>query len=148
MKISIGSDHAGVVLKALIKSKFAQHEFIDYGPETEDSVDYPDHVYPAAKAVVEGKAERGIVICGTGIGASITANKVNGIRAALCFNGFMAEATRKHNDSNVLVLGARVIGDEVALDIVEKWLNTAFEGGRHQRRIDKLTEIENKESFR
>ncbi|MBN2436440.1 MAG: ribose 5-phosphate isomerase B [Spirochaetes bacterium] len=145
MKIAIGSDHTGVDLKALIIKTFDDVDFMDFGPEAKESVDYPDYIEKVARAVQKGECERGIAICGTGIGASITANKVRGIRASLCFNGFMAEMTRKHNDSNVLVLGARVTGEEVALYIVEKWLYTGYEGGRHQRRLDKISSIENRE---
>ncbi len=142
MKIAIGSDHAGVALKALIQKKFPDIEFVDYGTFTEDSVDYPDFAVKVARAVQARSVDRGIAICGTGIGASISANKVRGIRASLCTNGFMAEMTRAHNDSNVLVLGARITGDDLSLDIVKKWLETEFEGGRHERRIDKIAKIE------
>lgn len=142
MKIAIGSDHTGVALKALIQKNFPDIDFIDLGPFKDDSVDYPDYAGKVALAVRNGEADRGIAICGTGIGASITANKVKGIRASLCTNGFMAEMTRAHNDSNVLVLGARITGEDLSLYIVGKWLDTDFEGGRHQRRIDKIAEIE------
>ena len=142
MKIAIASDHAGYRLKELIKSSFPDHEFIDVGTNSEDSCDYPDYAALAGEAVVSGKAERGIVMCGTGIGISVAANKVRGIRAALCFNEFMAEMSRMHNDANVLALGARVIGEDLALRIVDVWLKTSFEGGRHQRRVDKIGKIE------
>ncbi|MDA3901387.1 MAG: ribose 5-phosphate isomerase B [Spirochaetes bacterium] len=146
MKIAISSDHTGIDLKALIIKTFSNIEFVDCGPSSTESVDYPDYTEKVAKAVQQGSVDGGIAICGTGIGASITANKFKGIRASLCLNGFMAEMTRKHNDSNVLVLGARVTGDEVSLYIVDKWLSTEYEGGRHQRRIDKISVIENREN--
>lgn len=142
MKIVIASDHAGLRLKNIIKKHFAEHEFADVGTHTEDSCDYPDYAELAGKKVVSGEVEAGIVICGTGIGISIAANKVKGIRAALCFNEFMAEMSRKHNDANVLALGARVIGDDLAVRIVEVWLRTSFEGGRHEKRVLKIGKIE------
>jgi len=146
MKIAIGSDHAGVALKELIKKKFNEIDFVDFGTHSDESVDYPDFAARVARAVKDRTVDRGIAICGTGIGASISANKVRGIRASLCTNGFMAEMTRAHNDSNVLVLGARITGDDLSLDIVKKWLETEFEGGRHQRRIDKIGQIEIEEN--
>jgi ribose 5-phosphate isomerase B len=142
MKIAIASDHAGLRLKNILKKHFAEHEFIDVGTHTEDSCDYPDYAQLAGEKVVSGEAEKGIVICGTGIGISIAANKVKGIRAALCFNEFMAEMSRKHNDANVLALGARVIGDDLAVRITEVWLKTEFEGGRHEKRVFKIGKIE------
>lgn len=148
MKIAIGSDHAGVALKALIQKKFSDIEFVDMGTYTEESVDYPDYAVKVARAVRERSVDRGIAICGTGIGASISSNKVRGIRASLCTNGFMAEMTRAHNDSNVLVLGARITGDDLSIDIVKKWLETEFEGGRHSRRIDKIARIEDEEKLK
>ena len=146
MKIAIGSDHAGVKLKALIKNKIEDAQFIDMGPSTEDSVDYPDYISKVAKCVQKNECDCGIAICGTGIGACITANKFKGIRAALCMNEFMAEMTRRHNNANVLVLGARVIGDDLAIAIVKRYLETSFDGGRHQKRLDKITAIENGEN--
>ncbi len=142
MKISIASDHAGVRLKKIIIDRFKEIDFDDEGPYTEESCDYPDFISKTAQKVQDGVVGLGIVICGSGIGASITANKFNGIRAALCFNSYMADVTRKHNDSNILALGARIIGEDVAIHIVETWLGSSFEGGRHQRRIDKITDIE------
>lgn len=141
-KIAIGSDHAGFRLKKLLISRVKQADFIDVGTTSEESCDYPDYALLAGRAVVSGKANLGIVICGTGIGASIAANKVKGVRAALCLNEFMAEKSRQHNDSNVLVLGARVTGDDLAVSIVEKWLAASFEGGRHKTRLDKISTIE------
>ncbi len=144
-KIAIGSDHAGLPLKEEIIKYFKEKsiDYIDYGTNSSDSVDYSDYGKKVAYSVKDGECEKGIVICGTGIGISIAANKVKGIRAALCTNSYMAKMTRLHNDSNVLALGQRVIGVGLALEIVETWLNTKFEGGRHQRRIDKIKEIEN-----
>ena len=118
------------------------HELMDRGCYTEDSVDYPDYAQIVCADVVDGRAERGILVCGTGIGMTIAANKHVGIRAALCHDTFSARATREHNDSNVLCLGQRVIGSGLALDIVNMWLGGVFAGGRHQARIDKLTGIE------
>lgn len=142
MKIAIASDHAGLRLKNIIKKHFSDHEFIDVGTHTEDSCDYPDYAQLAGEKVVSGEADAGIVICGTGIGISIAANKVKGVRAALCTNEFMAEMSRRHNDANMLALGARVIGDDLALRITEVWLKTPFEGGRHENRVSKIGKIE------
>jgi len=142
MKIAIASDHAGLRLKNILKRHFTEHEFIDVGTHTEDSCDYPDYAVLAANKVVSGEAEAGIVICGTGIGISITANKVKGIRAALCCNEFMADMSRRHNDANVLALGARVLGDDLAIRITDVWIKASFEGGRHQNRVSKIGKIE------
>ena len=145
--IAIGSDHAGLPLKEEIIKYFNEKaiEFKDYGTYTKESVDYSDYGRKVALSVQRGECEKGIVICGTGIGISIAANKVKGIRASLCTNSYMAKMTRMHNDSNILALGQRVTGVGVALDIVDTWLNTSFEGGRHQRRIDKIKDIENEQ---
>ncbi len=147
MKIALACDHGGFHLKEVIKSFLEELsiEYVDYGTYSEESVDYPDFAYRAAKAIVEGEADRGIFICGTGIGISIAANKVKGIRAALCYNVYAAEMSRRHNDANVLCLGGRVLGSELAKRIVKAWLETPFEGGRHKRRIDKISKIENDE---
>jgi ribose 5-phosphate isomerase B len=142
MKLSIGSDHAGIRLKKLIIEHFTDIEFQDEGTFSEESTDYPDWISKVGYSVQNGDSERGIVICGTGIGASIVANKIKGVRAALCFNSLMAEMSRRHNNANILALGARILGDDLAINIVETWLNTSFDGGRHQRRIDKITGIE------
>ncbi len=143
--IAIGCDHGGYELKLAViehlKSKGL--EVKDFGCYSSDSVDYPDYAYPVAKAVANGEAEKGILICGTGIGMSIAANKVKGIRCALCSDTFSAHATREHNDSNILALGARVVGLNLALDIVDTWLGAEFTGGRHSNRIEKITKIEN-----
>ncbi|MCL1911657.1 MAG: ribose 5-phosphate isomerase B [Leptospirales bacterium] len=142
LTITIGSDHAGFRLKNLIISRFKSANFNDAGAYSEESCDYPDYALPVGRAVISGEADFGVLICGTGIGMSIAANKMQGIRAALCFNEFMAEKSRQHNDANVLILGARVIDDDSALNILEKWLAAPFEGGRHQTRIDKISAIE------
>ncbi len=142
MKIAIASDHAGFRLKELLKKHFGEHQFTDAGTHNEDSCDYPDYAEKAGKLVASGEADAGIVICGTGIGISIAANKVKGVRAALCFNEFMAEMSRRHNNANVLALGARVIGDDLAVRIAEVWLKTGFDGGRHERRVEKIIKIE------
>ena len=139
MKIILGSDHGGYNLKNIIIAHLEQQgiEVEDLGCYSEDSCDYP----VIAKAVAEKvllAGSRGILICGTGIGMSISANKFKGIRASLCSDTYSARMTRKHNDSNILCLGERVIGENLALDIVDIWLNTPFEGGRHQRRIDMI----------
>jgi len=142
--IAIGSDHGGFKLKAEIIKFFEEkgYKYKDFGTYNTDSVDYPDYGRVVAEAVVHGECERGIVICGTGIGISIAANKVKGIRAALCTDTYMAKMSREHNDSNVLALGERVIGAGLALDIVEAWLNTDFAGGRHSTRVNKISSIE------
>lgn len=142
MKTGIASDHAGYRLKTLILQSIEGQEFIDYGTDSEESCDYPDCIGKAGEAFQKGEVDRAIVICGSGIGASLVANKFHGVRAALCFNGYMAEMSRRHNNSNMLALGARVVGDDVALDMVRIWLSTPFDGGRHQRRIDKISAIE------
>ena len=146
MKIAIASDHAGVDLKTNIVRylKQLQHELTDFGVHNRDSADYPDYGIPVAEAVSEGKAERGVLICGTGIGMSIVANKFPHVRAALCYDKFTAEISRLHNDANVLVLGGRVLESTKALDILKLWLTTGFEGGRHARRVKKIEEIENR----
>ncbi|MGI6226453.1 MAG: ribose 5-phosphate isomerase B [Peptococcales bacterium] len=146
MRIALGSDHGGFVLKEEIKTYLEKNriEYKDFGTHTTDSCDYPDIALPVAKAVAAGDFERGILICGTGIGIGIAANKVPGIRAALCHDTFSAKASREHNDANILTLGERVIGRGLALDIVDLWVKTSFTGGRHQKRVDKIREIENK----
>jgi len=142
IKIAIGSDHAGYPLKESIKARFGEgFEWIDLGADSTDSVDYPDFAASVAKALIEGKAERGIVICGSGIGISIAANRFPQIRAALCTDVTMARLSRQHNDANVLALGARLIGNEVAFEIVETFMKTSYEGGRHDRRVKKLSQL-------
>lgn len=144
MKIAIGSDHGGYELKKKLIKYMVDlgYEVIDYGTDTEESVDYPDYGEKVAKSVVEGNEDLGVVICGTGIGISIAANKVKGARAALCGDTFSASMARKHNDANIIALGARVIGDELAKAILKSFLDSEFEGGRHGRRVEKIMEIE------
>jgi ribose 5-phosphate isomerase B len=145
MKVVISCDHGGWELKsdivAFLKS-VANIEIIDYGTMNGDSVDYPDYARKVSEAVALGGVDRGILICGTGIGMSIVANRYPNIRAALCNDLFSAKMSRLHNDANVLVLGGRVIGKGLAREIVKLWLDTEFEGGRHQKRLDKIREIE------
>lgn len=147
MKIALAADHAGFELKEEIKDfldKQSEHETIDYGTFSgEQSVDYPDWGFKAACAVTDGRADRGILVCGTGIGMSIVANKVKGIRAALCHDHFTAKMSRLHNNSNVLTLGSRITGPGLAKDIVATWLAQGFEGGRHANRLEKIYEYEN-----
>jgi ribose 5-phosphate isomerase B len=148
MKIAIGSDHGGLALKEAIKPFLIErgHEVVDFGTGTTDSCDYPIYGQRVGEAVSFGDCDRGIAICGTGLGISMAVNKVPGIRGALCTNEFMAEMSREHNDANVLVLGARVLGEGLAMRIVKIWLETEFGGDRHQRRIDGITAIEKKYS--
>ncbi len=142
--IVIGCDHGGFELKEHILKHLKETgvEFTDYGTYSEDSVDYPDCAKPVCKAIQEGTATAGILICGTGIGISIAANKHKGIRAALCGDVYSAKMTKMHNDSNVICLGGRVTGRELAFMIIDTWLATDFEGGRHNARINKIHEIE------
>jgi ribose 5-phosphate isomerase B len=147
--IVIACDHAGVVLKNSIVHLLEDelgYPVKDLGTFSEDSVDYPDYGMLVGKAVSGGEAERGILICGTGIGMSIIANKFPGVRAALCHNELMARLSREHNDANVLVMGERTTGAAVALEMVRTWFNAKFEGGRHQRRLDKIRDIERAEN--
>ena len=146
MKIAIGSDHGGFKLKQEIKKYLNEkgYEFKDFGTNSEDSCDYPDYALPVAEAVASKEFEKGILICGTGIGIGIAANKVTGIRAALCSDTFSAHASREHNDANILTMGERVVGPGLAIDIVEIFLTSKFEGDRHIKRIDKIKDIENK----
>ena len=144
MKVAISSDHGGNNLRKEIINLLTELdiEHIDYGPDSDASVDYPDYAVPVANAVVEGKVDRGILICGTGIGMSISANKIKGIRCALVHDVFSAKATREHNDTNIIAMGERVIGPGLAREIVSTWLTTEFEGGRHERRINKMMDLE------
>ena len=142
MKIAIASDHAGFDLKEKIKTFLTKHEVIDYGANNSDSMDYPDTGFEAAKAVANGECKRGILICGSGIGMSIVANKVSGIRAALCQTKQFAQLSRLHNDSNILVLSGRFISEYLAKEIIEIWFSTEFEGGRHQKRLNIITNHE------
>lgn len=144
--IVIGSDHGGLNLKAALISYLNRREMqvTDAGTDSDASVDYPDFGEKVAQAVVSGTAELGILICGTGIGMSIAANKVPGIRAALVTDVFMARMAKEHNNANVLVLGGRVLDEQKACDLVGSWLDATFEGGRHQGRLNKISEIEKK----
>lgn len=139
--IAIASDHAGVELKASLKKALREMglKTIDLGTKKGNSVDYPDYANAIAKTLAEGKATRGVAICGSGIGISIAANRHKHLRAALCFNGTMATLARKHNDANVLALGARIVGEEIAKDCLVQFINTEFEGGRHTRRVKKMS---------
>jgi len=143
MKMAIGSDHAGVELKRFIQESITEVDFIDVGTDSGESCDYPDYIKLVAQKIQRGEVDAGIAICGTGIGASLVANKHKGIRAALCTNEFMADMSRRHNNANVLVLGSRVVGLDLALRITRTFIESGFEGGRHQRRLDKLADIEN-----
>jgi ribose 5-phosphate isomerase B len=138
--IAIASDHAGVEMKTQIKAHLTSlgHEVIDLGPEDTASVDYPDYADKLAAALKDKHAEQGVLICGSGIGISIAANRHRHIRAALCHDGLSAKLSRQHNDANVLVLGARLIGSDTAKDCATIFFSTAFEGGRHQHRVNKL----------
>ena len=144
--IALGADHGGWALKEAVK----QHldalgvAYQDFGTYSEESVDYPDMSVPPCEAVVKGECEKALLFCGTGVGISIAANKVKGIRACCCSDTFSAKYTRMHNDANVLCMGGRVVGAGLACELVDVFLNTEFEGGRHARRIAKITEIENR----
>ncbi|UTT43353.1 ribose 5-phosphate isomerase B [Exiguobacterium aurantiacum] len=146
MKIAIGADHGGFNLKKEIIGLLEElgHEYKDFGTHSAESIDYPDVAIPVAEAVAAGEFDRGILICGTGIGIGIAANKVKGIRAALVHDSFSAKATRQHNDSNIMTMGERVVGPGLALDLVATWLDTDFEGGRHSNRVDKMSAYETK----
>lgn len=147
MKVAVASDHAGYRLKATVAEWLSSngHEVLDLGTDSEEPVDYPAFCAAAARAVVKGEAERGIVVGGSGQGEALAANKVRGARAALCHNEWAARLGRQHNDANVLALGARILAEQYALTIAEVFLTTDFEGGRHQTRIDQLREIEDEE---
>jgi len=144
MRIALASDHAGFALKRSLAERLANdgHEIEDCGCFDEQSCDYPDFAAKAARRVGEGAAERGILVCGTGIGMSMAANKVPGVRAAVVHDAFTARMAREHNDSNVLCLGARVLEADRALDLAQLWLTTAFEGGRHARRVGKIDALD------
>ncbi|MDO4565419.1 MAG: ribose 5-phosphate isomerase B [Clostridia bacterium] len=146
MVLSIGCDHGAYELKETIKRHLLElgHEALDFGCHSTQSTDYPPFAFEAAEAVASGRAERGIVLCTTGIGVCICANKVRGIRCALCCDVKSARLTRLHNNANMLALGAGIISKELAIEITDEWLSTEFEGGRHQRRVDLITEYENR----
>lgn len=140
MKIAFGADHAGFNLKKDLIDwvKEMEHQVLDFGTYSEESVDYPDYAFPAAEAVAAGIADYGIIICGSGVGVSITANKVQGIRAANCFSAEMADTARQHNNANVLTLGARLVSLELAKEIVTAFIEGEFQGGRHMIRVEKI----------
>ena len=144
MRIAVGADHAGFDLKESLKAWLLEHgyEVQDVGTHSTESVDYPDYAVQVAEAVASGKAERGLLICGTGVGMAIAANKIPGIRAAFCPDLFTARMSREHNDANILTLGARIMGRELALEILSLWLATDFAGGRHTARLEKIRAIE------
>lgn len=144
--IALGADHAGYGLKEALKAWLINHGYqvLDLGTHSTDSVDYPDYAALVAEAVVDHKVERGLLICGTGIGMTMAANKVPGVRAALCGDLYTARMSREHNDANVLVLGGRLMGADVGADILRAWLETEFAGGRHARRVEKIADIESR----
>lgn len=146
MKIAVASDHRGYSVKEKILSFLTQmgEEALDYGPDASESVDYPDFASKVAQAISAGTIDRGVLICGTGIGMCIVANKYPGVRAANCHDDLTAEMSRAHNDSNVLCLSADLLGDQLVNRMVEKWVNTDFEGGRHARRVEKISDLETK----
>ena len=144
MRVSMGSDHAGYRLKEELKT-FLQtegHEVLDVGTDSEETVDYPDFCAAAARAVIDGRADRAIVLGGSGQGEQLAANKVRGTRAALCNDLHLAHLSRRHNDANVLAMGGRIVAAELAKEIVKLWLATPFDGGRHARRLEQIAEIE------
>jgi ribose 5-phosphate isomerase B len=147
MQIAIGSDHRGFEAKRRLVSTLEglSHSVIDQGTASSDSCDYPDFAYAVSKQVSTGAAARGILICGTGLGMCIAANKVRGVRAASCQDLITAEMSRRHNDANVLCLSADLLGEELMVQMVRTWLDTPFEAGRHARRVDKITQIEARE---
>lgn len=144
MRIALGSDHRGYQVKNKLISLLQGdgHETVDYGTQSDQAVDYPDYAREVAKEVASGRAERGVLICGNGIGMAIVANKYVGVRAAACCDEVMAEMCRRHNDVNILCLPGDLIGDRPIVDLVRIWLATEFEGGRHKRRIDKIAHLE------
>ena len=144
MKIGIGNDHAAVELKNIISEHLKERgcEVVNFGTDTSESFDYPIAGYKVGKAVANGYVDLGILICGTGVGISLAANKVKGVRACVCSEPYSARMSKQHNNSNIIAFGARVIGVETAKMIVDEWLNAKYEGGRHQVRVDMLTEIE------
>lgn len=146
MKIALGCDHGGIVLKSAIVKLLNDRkiEIVDFGCFNDSSVDYPDYSLKVAEAVANKECDAGILMCGTGIGISIAANKVKGIRAAVVHDLFTAEMTKRHNNANIIAMGGRVVSPELAVAMTEKWLDAEFEGGRHTQRVDKITSIENK----
>ena len=148
--IALASDHAGFTLKNELKKYITEelgYECKDYGTYDENSCNYPEFAYKAAKAVADGECEKGILVCGTGVGISISANKVKGIRCVVCSEPFSAKLSRNHNNTNMLAMGSRVVGSELAKMIAKMWLEAEFEGGRHQKRVELITKIENGEEL-
>lgn len=143
MKIAVGCDHAGYELKEKVIAKLeaAGHQVVNCGTNSAESVDYPQFGHAVGRTVASGEAERGVAICGSGIGISIACNKVPGIRAALCTSNEMAEMCRRHNNANVICMGARMISEELAFSMIDTWLATEFEGGKHERRINQLDDV-------
>ena len=144
MKIAIAADHAGFVLKEKLRQQLAQdgHEVVDFGPNTAESCDYPDFAQPVGRDVAAGRSDRGILVCSTGIGMAMAANKISGVRAAPAQSEDEVRMTREHNDANVLTLGAKYLDEDRALDLVHTFLSTEFEGGRHARRVAKIAQLE------
>ena len=148
--IALASDHAGFALKNELKKYLTEelgYECKDYGTYDENSCNYPEFAYKAAKAVADGECEKGILVCGTGVGISISANKIKGIRCVVCSEPFSAKLSRNHNNTNMLAMGSRVVGSELAKMIAKMWLEAEFEGGRHQKRVELITKIENGEEL-
>ena len=147
--VAIGCDHGGLAIKNAVIDYMKKNgiEYKDYGCYTDESVDYPVYAYQVAQNVADGNAELGIICCGTGIGVSMAANKVKGIRAAVCTDEFCAEMTRRHNNANIMCMGGRVIDEEKAVKLASVFLNTPFDGGRHEKRVNMITELEN-DSFK
>ncbi|HTY80308.1 MAG TPA: ribose 5-phosphate isomerase B [Candidatus Bathyarchaeia archaeon] len=150
LSVALGADHAGWELKEALKSWLmeAGYPVLDFGTHSPDSVDYPDYAQQVGEAVAVGKVERGVLVCGTGIGMAMAANKVAGVRAALCGDTFTARMSREHNNANVLALAGRLTDADVGRSILEVWLTTEFAGGRHARRLDKIAEMEARQSAR
>ncbi|MBI2900022.1 MAG: ribose 5-phosphate isomerase B [Planctomycetes bacterium] len=144
MKIAVGADHAGFRIKDELKKRLAAlgHSVEDAGTDSEQSVDYPDFAERVGRAIAEGRADRGVLVCGTGIGMSIAANKIAGVRAAVVTDPLTAEMSRRHNDANVFCAGARVLAPEKIAELLDLWLKTPFEGGRHERRVEKIRRLE------
>lgn len=150
MKIGIGNDHVAVELKNIIKEHLEEqgHEVVDFGTNSTERFDYPISGYKVGKAVAAGEVDLGVLICGTGVGISLAANKVHGVRACVCSEPYSAKLSREHNNTNIIAFGARVVGPELAKMIVDEWLGAEFEGGRHARRVEMLTEIEETQALK
>jgi ribose 5-phosphate isomerase B len=150
LSVALGADHAGWELKEALKSWLmeAGYQVLDFGTHSPDSVDYPDYAQQVGEAVAVGKVDRGVLVCGTGIGMTMAANKIPGVRAALCGDAFTSRMSREHNDANVLALGGRLTDADMGRDILKIWLETDFTGGRHARRVNKIMELEGPRGFR